>query len=146
LKPFVDTRAAELLFRQKVIAFLAGEDLLDEDRIELLDSWKSGYTGFSAHNAVTVPADDRTGLERLARYLLRPPVSLERLRRGWAQLIRRVYEADPLLCKCGEKMRILSFITDPPVVTKILEHLRRTRRDPSRAPPSATDAPVALAS
>ena len=70
----------------------------------------------------------------------------KRLRRGWAQLIRRVYEADPLLCECGEKMRILSFITDPPVVTKILEHLRRTRRDPSRAPPSATDAPIALAS
>jgi len=69
-----------------------------------------------------------------------------RLGRQWAQLIRRVYEADPLLCRCGEKMRILSFITDPPVVTKILEHLRRTRRDPSRAPPSATEAPLALAS
>jgi Putative transposase len=31
------------------------------------------------HNAVTVPPDDRVGLERLARYLLRAPVSLERL-------------------------------------------------------------------
>jgi len=64
---YVDTRAAELLFRQKVIAFLAGEGLLDDDRIELLDSWKSGHTGFSAHNAVTVQANDGVGLERLAR-------------------------------------------------------------------------------
>jgi hypothetical protein len=77
---YVDPHAAELLFRKKVISFLAAEGLLDEGRIALLDSWKSGHTGFSAHNAVTVRADDPDGLERLARYLLRPPVSLERLR------------------------------------------------------------------
>ncbi|MCH7665158.1 MAG: transposase, partial [Acidobacteria bacterium] len=40
---------------------------------------EAGHTGFSAHNAVTVRADDGGGLERLARYLLRPPLSLERL-------------------------------------------------------------------
>lgn len=44
----------------------------------------------------------------------------KRLTRQWAQLIRRVYEAGPLLCECRAQMRILSFITDPPVVTKIL--------------------------
>jgi hypothetical protein len=32
------------------------------------------------HTSVTVPPDDRDGLERLARYLLRPPVSLDRLK------------------------------------------------------------------
>ena len=78
--PYIDTHAAEMLFRQKVITFLAAEDLLDEARIELLDSWKCGHTGFSAHNAVTVQADDYDGIERLARYLLRPPLALERLR------------------------------------------------------------------
>jgi len=36
--PFVDTRAAELLFRHKVIAFLSARDLLTDERIELLDS------------------------------------------------------------------------------------------------------------
>ncbi len=75
----VDTRAAELLFRHKVISLLAVRGLLTDERIELLDSWKSGHTGFSAHNAVTVGAEDHSGLERLARYLLRPPLSLERL-------------------------------------------------------------------
>ena len=59
---------------------LAGtRDLLTDERIELLESWKAGHTGFSAHNVVTVRADDGGGLERLAGYLLRPPLSLERL-------------------------------------------------------------------
>ena len=51
-----------------------------------------------------------------------------RLRRQWAELIRRIYEADP-------QMRVISFITEPSVVTKILEHLQRTGSDPARAPP-----------
>ena len=32
-----------------------------------------------AHNSVTVGPDDAAGTERLARYLLRPPLSLERM-------------------------------------------------------------------
>jgi hypothetical protein len=45
--------------------------------------------GFSMHAAVLVPADDRTRLEHLARYLLRPPIASERLsldERGRIQL------------------------------------------------------------
>ena len=76
--PFVSTTAAERLFRHKVITLLRDEELLTEERIELLLSWR--HSGFSAHNAVTVPPGDRDGIERLARYLLRAPVSLERLR------------------------------------------------------------------
>ena len=36
-------------------------------------------SGFSVHNSVTVGPDDVAGTERLARYLLRPPLSLERM-------------------------------------------------------------------
>ena len=217
-----------------MIAFLCARDLLTEERIELLESWKAGHTGFSAHNAVTVRADDGDGLERLARYLLRPPLSLERLtlepglaryhhkraperrgepfdpaellarlvmhipaprlhqvryygyyshvsrarrrraenevgsgaqppgvvapdeevsraerrrlRRQWAELIRRIYESDPLLCTCGAQMRVVSFITEPPVVKKILEHLKRTGSEGVRAPPRLALAPEALVS
>jgi hypothetical protein len=67
--PFVSTAAAEKLFRHKVISLLRDEELLTEERIELLMSWR--HSGFSAHNAVTVPPGDTAGIERLARYLLR---------------------------------------------------------------------------
>ena len=35
--------------------------------------------GFDLHAAVAVTADDRDGLERLARYLLRPAIAEQRL-------------------------------------------------------------------
>ena len=38
--PYLDTKAAELLFRTKVLDFLKAEGLLTEQRIELLDSWQ----------------------------------------------------------------------------------------------------------
>ena len=47
-----------------------------------------------------------------------------------AQLIRRIYEVDPLTCtECGGRMRIIAFLLDPPVIRKILDHLaERTDR------------------
>lgn len=36
------------------------------------------------------------------------PAERRRLRRTWAQMIRRIYKVDPLTCRCGAKMRILS--------------------------------------
>jgi hypothetical protein len=42
----------------------------------------------------------------------------------WARLIRMVWLEDPLLCpRCGGTMRIISFITDRPVIDKILRHI-----------------------
>ena len=76
--PFVDGEAAALVLRHRLFTLLRGEGLLSGERIRLLLSWR--HSGFSVHTSVTVPPDDRDGLERLARYLLRPPVSLERLR------------------------------------------------------------------
>ena len=78
--PFVDGEAAALVLRHTVFRLLQREGLLSEERIRLLLSWR--HSGFSVHTSVTVPPDDRDGLERLARYLLRAPVSLERLRVG----------------------------------------------------------------
>ena len=73
-------------------------------------SWR--HSGFSVHNRVRVEPEDGLGVERLARYIMRPPISLERmrwdgtgevcyrrkaghdndartLRRRWAEMIRR---------------------------------------------------------
>jgi hypothetical protein len=47
--------------------------------------------------------------------------------KGWAKMIRKVYEVDPLICpQCGGRMRIISFITDYSVVDRIISHLNLT--------------------
>ncbi len=56
------------------------------------------------------------------------------LRRRWAELIRRVYEVDPLFCpRCDSEMRAVGFITQPTVIDRILDYLRR--RDKIPRPP-----------
>ena len=62
-----------------------------------------------------------------------------RLRRQWSRMIGRVYEADPLLCDCGATMRVISFLTDPPVIAQILRQLetRTSATGCARAPPEA---------
>jgi len=65
-------------------------------------------------------------------------------RRSWAQLIKRVYEVDPLLCSsCGAEMRIIAFIIDRNVVDAILRHLAKAEARSARGPPSAAPLPAA---
>jgi len=231
--PYVDERAAEELFRHKVLSLLRRRGLLSEERIELLLSWRR--SGFSVHNRVYAHPGEGREFEALVRYMSRSPVSLKRLRfvpgakevvytrkgrhdaaeptndekidaqefvarvlvqipdprrhlvryygaysnrargqrrkveaqlegkpasdasehavptppqraalrRRWANLIRRVYETDPLVCpRCGSEMRIVSFITDPRVVRRIVDHLRKRDRPP-RPPPPRVPQPLA---
>jgi hypothetical protein len=228
--PYVDTRKAEELFRHRVLRLLKDKDLLSEERIELLLSWKT--SGFSIDESVRIPAGEKRMLEHVVRYMLRSPVSLSRtrwepgsrevfytskgshdepeqtqlngqsidplefiarvitqipdprrhlvfyyghysnvarglrkkretqdpqektsardtpqpepvltpaqrtaLRRRWAELIRRVYEVDPLICpRCEGQLPVISFITQPSVIRRILEHLKE-REQNERAPP-----------
>jgi hypothetical protein len=47
--------------------------------------------------------------------------------KGWAEMIRKVYEVDPLLCPgCGGTMKIIAFLTDYAVVDRIINHLKLT--------------------
>ena len=48
-------------------------------------------------------------------------------RRGWAEMIKKVYEVNPLACpKCRGEMRIIAFLTDYAVVDRIIHHLKLT--------------------
>ena len=76
--PFVDERCAELVFRKKVLEILKDEGLLSEEREQLLLSWRH-RTGFSADASVKIEPEDSAAVQRLARYILRPPVSLMRM-------------------------------------------------------------------
>jgi hypothetical protein len=61
-----------------------------------------------------------------------PPVQPPLRRTAWADLLQRVFEVDALRCPdCGDRMRVLSAITDPAVAARILEGVGM----PSRAPP-----------
>ncbi len=52
----------------------------------------------------------------------------------WPELLRRIFEVDPLRCpRCGHEMRIVAFITQPRVIDRILTHLRRTATEPRRS-------------
>jgi hypothetical protein len=59
--PYIDTIAAEKLFRHKIIRLLKSKDLLSDERIQLLDSFR--HSGFSVDTSVTVWPQDTEGLE-----------------------------------------------------------------------------------
>jgi hypothetical protein len=62
----------------------------------------------------------------------------------WRELIKKVWEADPLICpKCSREMRIVALIDDRQVIARILRHLglwsQGVRVSPARAPPEIVD-------
>jgi hypothetical protein len=59
---------------------------------------------------------------RMVKDELRPIPS-----RGWAEMIRKVYEVDPMVCpRCGGQMKVIAFLTDYAVVDRIIDHLKLT--------------------
>ena len=55
--------------------------------------------------------------------------------RCWALLLVRIYECLPLLCpRCGQPMRIIAFVMDPPVIERILRHIGELTEPPAIVP------------
>ena len=51
-------------------------------------------------------------------------------KKKWAQLIRKVFEVDPLECPvCGGKMSVINIIYEKDVIQKILKHLDLWEQD-----------------
>jgi len=100
------------------------------------------YGAYSNRSRVAVPlADSQNAGSPAATHPEQdhPDISRE-ARSTWARLIRKIFETDPLLCTCGTRMRIVSFITDPRTVDLILRHRESgpcKAQDPfePRAPP-----------
>jgi hypothetical protein len=73
------------------------------------------------------------------------PEAVREAKRRWAELLRRLFEVDPLACPhCGTAMRIVAFITEPTTIDRILDHLRRTHTSwrRQRAPPRRWKSPA----
>ena len=62
------------------------------------------------------------GLDRL---LFLEPEGKVGYRWGWAEMIRKVYEVDPMICpRCGGRIKVISFLTEYAVVDRIIRHLK----------------------
>lgn len=119
--PFVDPAAAEPLCRHKVLSFLKDEGLLSEERLALLLSWQR-HTGFSVDSSVKVEPEDGAGMERLARCMMRPPLSLARM--NWTEGAREVaYTLKPKEGQPGAQERL-----DPlDFLARLLAHVPEPR-------------------
>ncbi len=85
-----------------------------------------------AHRAKPKGNDDRP-----------PPRPRGRRRYSWAELMRRVFRIDVLICqRCGGPRKVLDLLTDPAVLDRILRHLGLPADAPvvapARAPPEAS--------
>ncbi len=71
----------EALFREalrhKLLYFLCTEGVLDAELAQRMLKWR--HSGFSVHNRVYTKADDAEGRQRLSRYMIRCPFSLEKM-------------------------------------------------------------------
>jgi hypothetical protein len=51
--------------------------------------------------------------------------------RTWRELIKKIWEVDPLTCpRCGHDMKIISLIHEPAVIERILRHLGLWKQHP----------------
>jgi len=63
---------------------------------------------------------------------------------GWAEMIRKVYEVDPMVCpECGGVMKVVAFISDYRAADRIIDHLK-LRFVAEKPPPSHVFQQVAL--
>jgi hypothetical protein len=62
----------------------------------------------------------------------------------WRELIKKVWEADPLICPtCSREMRIVALIDEHEVIERVFRHLglweEGVRLNPARASPDGVD-------
>jgi len=77
LPPLPEAALREAL-RHKVLHFLCSEGVLDTGLTERMLQWR--HSGFSVHNRIRSKAADAKGRQRLARYMIRCPFALEKMR------------------------------------------------------------------
>jgi hypothetical protein len=87
-------RVAEELFRRRVIKMLRQRGRLEDEAAAGLLSWR--HSGLSVHHPIRVQPWDSAGVERLCRYLVHPPIALERLQYDGTQATYRGRRINPV--------------------------------------------------
>jgi hypothetical protein len=80
--PFPETGSADVhgiekLFAGLVFRMLLEEDMISEELVENMNSWK--HSGFSVHRGSSIKAKDENSRKALSEYISRAPFSLERM-------------------------------------------------------------------
>ena len=75
--PAISVKFLERGFRSEVLKLLVAECAIGERLSASMLAWR--YSGFSVHNGVRVRAGDIDGRRKLAQYMLRAPLSLEKM-------------------------------------------------------------------
>jgi hypothetical protein len=83
---WADIAAVQSQLRRRGLRWLQRHGHLDDETVHTLDS-ADHAGGWSVDASITIPGWDRQGLEQLARYCTRPPLSQERLGRLNDQLL-----------------------------------------------------------
>ena len=128
---------ASLLEEEGKVSYRYGKDPGEEERMDYLEFVARVVSHIPDKGQVMVRyfglyANAHRGKVRKVEEAQPKPLIIEEEcpripRRGWAEMIRKVYEVDPLLCpKCGGKMRVIAFITHFSVVDRIINHLKLT--------------------
>ena len=66
------------LFRHKLVKALLAREKISPRLVEIMQSWR--HPGFSVYQGERIDADDHEARQRLAGYMVHPPIALERLR------------------------------------------------------------------
>jgi len=75
--PAIPAKLLERGFRSQVLKLLVAERAFGERLSASMLAWR--HSGFSVHNGVHVPAGDIEGRKKLAQYMLRAPLPLEKM-------------------------------------------------------------------
>jgi hypothetical protein len=137
IRPLLSPERLSFLEPEGKVGYRYGEKGADLETMDYLEFIARATSHIPDNGQVTVRyyglyANAHRGKVRKARL---PHLALrivdEELRRipskGWAAMIRKVYEVDPMLCpKCGGSMKVITFLTEHAVVDRIIDHLKLT--------------------
>jgi hypothetical protein len=137
IRPLLSLERLSLDQREGKIHYRYGKDRREAERMDYLEFIARVTSHIPDKGQVTVRyyglyANAHRGKVKKAGLGPFPLRMVEEQRRpipskGWAEMIRKVYEVDPLVCpKCGGAMKVIAFLTDYAVVDRIIDHLKLT--------------------
>ncbi len=137
IRPLLSLERLSLDEREGRVCYRYGKEDKETERLDYLEFIARTTSHIPDKGQVTVRyyglyANAHRGKIRKASLALSPFLIVEEELRpipskGWAEMIRKVYEVDPLVCpKCDGRMKIISFLTDWAVVDRIIDHLKLT--------------------